>query len=80
MAKVICERDEVGGCLEEIGEEGDSGCRARLNELDNLWNLDDRRCGNDTDSKAFRDGELEAFCVCEVDVKEEVLVACLADD
>lgn len=80
MAEVVCERDEVCGRLQEVGEEGDSGCRARLNELDNLRNLDDGRGGDNTDSKAFRDSELEAFCVSKVDVEEEVLVACLADD
>lgn len=69
-ADVVGEADEVGGRLEEVAEEGDAGGGARGEELEDLWDLDDRGGRDDADAQAFGDGELDAGRRAWVDVQQ----------
>ena len=52
----------------------------RVDEFEQLWNFNDGGCTDDPDAEAFGDGEFEAFGVRGIDVEEERLVACGADE
>ena len=80
VADVVGERDEVAAGLEQVREEGHAARRLRLDELDDLGHLDDRRRADDADAEALADGQLEARGILEVDVEQERLVARVADD
>lgn len=68
VAHVVCQRDEVGGRLEEVGQEGHALGRLGVEELGNLRDLDDGGGGDDADAEAFANGVFDAFRVVEVDV------------
>ena len=68
MAHVICEGDEVCGCFEKVGEEGDSGTGPGVDQLDDLGDLDNGTGSNNTDSETFGDGEFDTFAGVEIDV------------
>jgi hypothetical protein len=76
LPDVVGEGDEEGGGFEEVGEEGDAGGGLRVDELEELRDLDDGTGADDADAEAFGDGEFEAVGVVErVDVQYEVFVA-----
>lgn len=68
MADVVAERDEVCAGLEQVGQEGETLGRLRVDELEQLRHLDDGGRADDADAEALGDGELEAFRVRRVDV------------
>lgn len=80
LAVVICEGDQEGRGLEEIGEERNALGRARLEQLEDLRDLDNRRRGDDADSQPLGDGELDAFRGGRVDIQQQRLVALVAYD
>lgn len=80
IAEVVGEGDEVRAGFEEIGQEGDTFGRLGADKLEDLRHLDDGGGGDDADAEALADGELEAVLVVEGHVKEQGLVAVLADD
>lgn len=80
VSEVVGQRDQVGARLEEVGEERHASSRLGVEELENLGDLDDGRGGDDANSQAFADGELEAIHILEVHIEEQRLVAGLADD
>lgn len=75
MADVVAQRDEVCAGLQDIGEEREAFSGLRVQQLEELRDLDDRGCADDTDSKTFRDGELDTLGLGEIDVVKERLVA-----
>lgn len=79
IADVVGQRDEVAGRLEQVREEADARGGARPRQVDDLRHLDHRRGRHDTHAQRLGHGELEAFCVSEVDVQHERGVALVAD-
>lgn len=79
-AKIVRKADQVCRCLEEVAEEGDAGSGFRVDELEDLGDLDDRAGTNNTDSEAFGNGELDALGRSWVDFKEKRVVALSTED
>ena len=76
LADIVREGDEEGGRLEQVGEEGDAGRGLRVDELEELRDLDDGAGADDANAETFADGEFEAVGVVDwVDVEDEVFVA-----
>ena len=67
LAIIVCERDEVGSGFKEVGEERDAFCRARVNELEDLRDLNDGRSADYANPKTFGNGKFDAFGGCDVD-------------
>lgn len=79
-ANIVRQADQVCRRLQEVAEEGDTRRGFRVDELEDLGNLDDGAGANDADSEAFGDGELDAFGRGWVDFKEKRVVALSAED
>lgn len=79
-ANIIRQADQVCGRLEKVAEEGDAGRGLRVDELEDLGDLDDGAGADDADSEAFGDGEFDALGCGWVDFKEERVVTLPAQD
>lgn len=75
VARVVGEGHDVRGRLEEIGEDADAGGGLGGEQLEDLRHLDDGSGGDDAETEAFRDGELQALSVGQGDVADEGCVA-----
>jgi hypothetical protein len=75
MAHIVRERDEVRARFEQVREERETVGGLRVEQLEQLGDLDDGGGADDADAEAFGDGELDAFRGAEVDVVDERFVA-----
>jgi hypothetical protein len=80
ISDVVGERDEVGCRLEDVGEEGHAFGGLGTEKLLDLGNLDDGRCGDDSNTESLGNTELDAVDILNVDVEKKRLVASLADE
>lgn len=61
LAHIVCQWDQVCGGFKEVGEERDAFGGFGVDELEDLRDFDDGRGSDDTNTKAFGDGELDAI-------------------
>jgi len=80
FADVVGKRDQVAAGLKQVREEGHAASGLRSYELDDLRHLDNRRGGDDADAEGLADGELEALGVAGIDIKDQSLVAGIANE
>lgn len=76
MANIISQRNQITPALEQVRQKADTLCGLRVEDLEQLRDLDDGRRSDDTDTEAFADGELDAVGRRKrVDVEDKCLVA-----
>ena len=76
LPDVVGEGDEEGGGFEEVGEEGDTRCGLRVEEFEELWDLDYGTGADDADAETFAYCEFEAVrVVYGIEVEDQVLIA-----
>lgn len=76
VAHAIGERDEQAGGFKRVGYERDTGGRARVDQLQDLRNLDHSTGANDGDAESLGDGERCAGRVLgDIEIEQESAVA-----
>ena len=80
LSVAVCKTDQEGGRFEQVAEEGHAGSGFRGEELEDLGDFDGRGASDDTDTEDFRDSKLYAVYCRVVYVKDESLVASVAQD
>jgi len=71
VAHIVAQADEVRARLEQVGQEGQTGGRLRVQQFQQLRDLDDGAGADDTNAKGLADGEFEAVWGSErVDVQD----------
>ena len=75
MADVVAQADEVRARLEQVREEAETLCRLRVEQLEQLGDLDDARCADDADAQTLANAQLHALSRSQVDVMDQRLVA-----
>lgn len=80
VAEVVGERDEVARRLEQVGQEAHAGGAFRADEVEDLRDLDNAGCRDNSDSQGLGDGEFQALGIRNVDIEDEAGVALLANE
>ena len=75
MADVVAQRDEVCAGFEDVRKEREALSGLRVEQLKQLWDLDNRGRADYANSQTLGDGKLDAFGLGKVDVVKECLVA-----
>jgi len=80
IAEVVGEGDDVGGSLEKVGEDADAGGRLAVEQLEDLWDLDDGGGADNAEAEGLGDGKLEALLVGDGELAHEGGVAAGAEE